>query len=273
MIMTYNEYHYYSDIAIKLFNYMNGNINRVNSQCQLYIDMYDNINNTYANIRYPNFIFIHIGTIIDSWDDDWICYMNKDSYVVSCISWALAHELHHADQLLSMIQYNANPYYKKSIEGDVERASYDWVANHSKEISNITGIDIVIRDIDSPSLPDTGNYRKASVSQFYKQTIANIIIRDLNLFNKLKVFIDDSMCDDIVLNFNETDSVVIKSYGKYLAENVIQFSSLSYKYAGFYDLYHIKVSVNIKDIDNRKIAIVDFVFTDSAIKPMIFKQK
>lgn len=269
--MTFEEYHYYSDITIKLFDYMNGNINKMNSQCQLYIDMYDYINGTYANIRYPNFIFIHIGTIIDSWDDDWIQYMGKQNYIVSCIAWALSHELHHADQLLSMIQYNTNPYYKKSVEGDVERASYDWVANHSKEIYNITGIKIVIRDIDSPSLPDKGNYRKASISQFYKQTIANIIIRDLDLFNKLKVFTDDSICDDIVLNFNKTDSVVIKTYGEYIGENINLFSSLAYKYAGYYDVYHISVFIDMSKIDGRNIATVDFTITDSFIKPMIFK--
>ena len=75
--MTYEEYHFYSDIAIKLFNYMNGNINKMNSKCELYIDMYDYINHTYANIRYPNFIFIHIGTIVDSWDNSWEKYTNK----------------------------------------------------------------------------------------------------------------------------------------------------------------------------------------------------
>lgn len=269
--MTNQEYHFYSDIAIKIFNYMNGNINKMNSQCQLYIDMYDLVNGTYANIRYPNFIFIHIGTIVDSWDNDWDEYMNKSSYIASCIAWALSHELHHADQLISMLQYNRNPEYKKSVEGDVERASYDWVASHSKEISNLIGIQIVIRDIDSPSLPSRGNYTRASVAQFYKQTIANIIIRDLDLFNKLIVFTDDNSCDDIVLNFNNTDTVVIKTNGNYSPENINLFSSLAYKYAGYFDLYHISAVSNISEINGRKIATVEFMITDNLIKPMIFK--
>lgn len=269
--MTINEYHYYSNIALKIFEYMNGKINTMNSKCQLYIDMYDLINGTYANIRYPNFIFIHIGTIVDSWNNDWDDYMDKSSYIVSCIAWALSHELHHADQLISMLQYNRNPSYKKAVEGDVERASYDWVASHSREISNLINIPIVIREIDSPSLPLRGNYTRASIAQFYKQTIANIIIRDLDLFNKLIVFTDDSSCDDIILNFNNTDTVVIKSNGNYCAENINLFSSLAYKYAGYFDIYHINAVSKIDNINDRKIATVNITITDNYIKPMIFK--
>lgn len=269
--MTFEEYHYYSDIAKKLFDYMNGNINRMNSRCELYIGMYDYVHNTYANIRYPNFIVVHVGTIIDSWDDSWSQYMDKSSYIASCIAWAISHELHHADQLISMLQYNRNEAYKRSVEGDVERASYDWVASHSREISRLIGIQIVIRDIDSPSLPSKGNYTKASVEQFYKQTIANIVIRDMDLFNKLGVFTTDN-CDDIVLNFNNTDKVVIKSNGEYLPENINIFSELAYKYAGYYDVYHINVTAKITTgLSGRDTAVVSFMITDNLIRPMIFK--
>ena len=129
----------------------------------------------------------------------------------------------------------------------------------------------MIRDIDSPSLPSRGNYTRASVAQFYKQTIANIIIRDLDLFNKLIVFTDDNSCDDIVLNFNNTDTVVIKTNGNYSPENINLFSNLAYKYAGYFDLYHISAISNINEVNGRKIATVEFMITDNFIKPMIFK--
>ena len=35
--MTIQEFNYYSDIATKLFNYMNGKINKLNTNCQLVI--------------------------------------------------------------------------------------------------------------------------------------------------------------------------------------------------------------------------------------------
>ena len=270
--MTLEEYHFYSDMATKLFNYMNGNINRMNSKCTLYIDMYDYIQGTYANIRYPNYVYIHIGTIIDSWEDDWTRYMRKVDYVGSCIAWALAHELHHADQLISMLQYNRNIDYRNEVERDVTRASYDWVAMHSRELSIVGGFNVVITDIDSNTLEDTANYRKANPKEFYLQTILNIIIRDHNLFNRIRVFTEDDLASDIVLNFNGVDSVVVKTKGKYLSENINQFSTLAYKWAGYYDRYNIKVNVQFATIDNRSIAFVNFVISNNFINPMIFKQ-
>lgn len=269
--MTILEYNHYSEMASKLFNYMNGKINNLNSNCTLYIDMYDYIHGTYGNIRYPNYIYIHIGTIVDSWDDSWVVCMSKESYVGSCIAWALSHELHHADQLISMIRYNTNPSYKESVENDVSRASYDWVYDHRGDISLIGGFEVTIKDISSTSLPDFANYQKASVKEFYLQTIANIIIRDLDLFNKFNIFTNDLLVDDIVLTFNDIDSVVIKSKGIYLIENINIFSSIAFKWAGYFDVYKISTSSKTVISDDRKKAYVYFNTNDSLIHPMTFK--
>ena len=270
--MTIEEYGIYSNIATKLFDYMNGRINTMNNKCVLYIDMYDFVKCTYANIRYPNFIFIHIGTIIDSWNDEWSVYIDKKDYITSCIAWALSHELHHADQLISMITYNNNIAYKQRIEADVERASYDWVNNHKKELSYITGFNIVIDKLTSPSLPDNAAYTKANPREFYLQTIANIVIRDLDLFYGLKVFTNDDICEDMILVFNKIDTIVIKSNGRFLEENIPLFSSLVYKWTGEYDTYHIYADISFSYVnDKRKTAIVNFTISDRLIDPMRFK--
>lgn len=269
--MNIEEYKYYSNISKNIFEYMNGKINTMNYNCSLHIDMYDYINNTYANIRYPNQIFIHVGTIIDSWENEWSKYMRKDSYIVSVIAWALSHELHHADQLISMIQYNRNIEYKKEIEQDVERASYNWVSKHSKEIEVLIGIPIVINEITSDSLGNSNNYTKATVEQFYKQTIANTIIRDMDLFNSLQVFTNDSICDDIILIFNNNEKLIIKSNGKYLAENIDKFSFFAYQYAGYWDTYHINACCTLIEKNNKRIGNVYFTISDMLIRPMVFK--
>lgn len=274
--MTIEEYQYYSSITTKLFDYMNGQINVINCQCKLEINMYDLVNGTYGNIRYPNMIIINVGTIIDSWNDDYIRYMNKQDYVGTCIAWAIAHELHHADQLISMIQYNRNPDYKRAIETDVEQASYRWVGVHAREISAIGGFRVVINDLETPALNDgIGMYTKASVKEFYLQTIANVILRDFSAFQSLSVFTDDSLADDIVIVFNDMDSsVVIKSYGNYLIQNIDIFANLAYRYAGYFDTYSItaKVDYNTTVKTDRKIAIVTFTISDSLVYPMIFKK-
>lgn len=273
--MTNQEYHYYSDIAIRLFNYMNGYINKMNSRCELYIDMYDFVKNTYANIRFPKYIMLHIGTIVDSWRDEWSSVISKESYIVSVIAWALSHELHHADQLISMLNYNQNTAYRDSVEGDVERASYDWVCDHARELTKVAGYRVALNYIQSKNLPDHGNYERATIAEFYKQVILNIIIRDINLYNKLGVFTDDSLSDDIMLVFNDgvnRDYVIIKSNGKYLKENINLFSEYTYRYTGYFDLYSISASRDIDNLeDGRRIAYVEFDIVNQLIRPMIFK--
>lgn len=269
--MTLQEYTQYTDITIKLFNYMNGRINQLNNKCKLIVNSYDYIYNTYGNIKYPNLIIINIGTIINTWQDRWAPFISKHEYITTCIAWAISHELHHADQLISMVMYNTNANYKTEMENDVERASYDWVLNHSKELSEITGCGIYIDKLDSNTLTESGNYTKASVKEFYLQTIANVIIRDLDLFEGLKVFTNDHMCEDIILIFNNVDTIVIKSNGKFLEENIVQFSNLVYKHC-YYNKYHIMVDIGFSyNSTGRCMATVQFNITEPIIIPMQFK--
>lgn len=267
--MTNTEFRYYSNKAINIFNYMNGRINIINNFCYLDIGYYDFLQNTYANIRYPNNITIHIGTIVDSWNDNWSNIMTKSDYVCTCIAWALAHELHHADQLISMVNYNANIDYKNKVEGDVERKSYDWVFNHSRELHDIGGFNVVIHNLESPTLPESGSYTKASVKEFYLQTIANIILRDFDLFNNLKVFSDNYDTNSIILNFNNMDFVQIKNNGEYIPYNINYFSQLVYKWAGDFDIYKVSAS---SYVDSNKNATVVFNISEAYKNALVFKK-
>lgn len=130
--MTIEDYRVYSAMAKILFGYMNGKINTLNKYCTMNLMMYDFANKNFGIINYPNYITIYIGNIVDSWRDEWSSIISRHDYIGSCIAWAIAHELHHADQLISMLQYNANQDYKRQVENDVERASYDWVKRHAK---------------------------------------------------------------------------------------------------------------------------------------------
>lgn len=270
--MTNFEYNFYQDIAKKLFDYMNGRINQMNNRCILYIDMYDNIRNTYATIRYPNHIFLHLGNIIDSWQDEWSRFIRKDEYVSTVLAWAIAHELFHADQAIQMVMYLSNNAYKEDKENDVQRSSYDWVSSHQSILSNLIGIRIDMEAITSDSLPDEGHYRKASPAEFYKQTIANTILKDLQLFNKMTFFTNDAEADNIMIMFNSSEPLVIKSRGKYLVENIGAFSDLVYRYVAYYDVYVVNVDIEPLTTENGKTVVVDFKVENPLFYPMMFKK-
>lgn len=261
-----DEYNYYSNIAFKLFEYMNGRINKMNI-CSFRIEMYDYNKNAYGNINYPNDIYINLGTIIDSWNYEWEdSIVTRHDYICTVISWTIAHELFHADQLISMVMYNNDSQYRLKVEGDVQRISYDWVTNNSRVLGEIGGFKCQIRYIKSENLPEVSDYRKASVKEYYLQIIANVIIRDLELFSKCSAFFDDS-ADSIKLMFNDTDSVYIKQDGKYLESNIGEFSKLAYKYSGIWNSY----SLNMKaEVVSNKDYIIHIYCTDNRSKIMYF---
>ena len=270
--MTIEDYRWYSAVTTTLFQYMNGRINTLNKYCELHIMMYDLATKNFGTINYPNYITIYLGNIIDSWNEEWKCVLSKNDYIGSCIAWAIAHELHHADQLISMLQYNVNASYKQQVENDVERASYDWVKRHAKTINNMGAFKVRLDMISSPTLvaPRYCDYTKASIKDFYLQTIMNVIIRDANLFYKFREFVDDDYVDAIILVFGSDDKVIIK-YGKeWLQENIPRFSYLAYNYAGIYDRYGIKVTGQIREnTDKTRISEIMFSFNDQMIYPII----
>lgn len=271
--MTIQEFDHYSDIATRLFNYMNGKINVLNNKCQLFIDSYDRITELFAEIKFPCYIFIRIGNIVDSWNEEWTQYMTKEQYLQSVIAWSISHELHHADQLLSMVTYNANPEYKNKIEIDVEMTSYEWVLQHQDAINYMLGTCIDMKSVYSESLNGVNNYQKASVKEFYLQMIGNIILKDLDLFYELKVFTNDSLCDDMILVFNDIETVVIKSNGEFISSNINTFIDLVNRYCAIYNVYSIYAEVTIGyNTYGRNVATVRFNFKDELIYPLSYKK-
>lgn len=273
--MTITEYNYYSNLAIGVFNYMNGRVNTLNPKCILMVDMYDLVERTNASIIYPNTVVIHIGNIVDSWNKDWSEYIDRNEYISTVICWALCHELYHADQFICMNDYYHNSVYKSTVEGDVERISYDWVNDHSKELSELFKFNVIIDRLDADTMPDKGNYRRASIKEFYIQHIGNVILREnvvsevmLNLSNEI------DKASDIILSFDNNDIVVIKSCGKYLRENIPLFGSMVYKYAGLFDEYSVELnlSYDIDKLTKRNILTIQFNFSNKIIHPMEFKE-
>jgi len=267
--MTIEEFNHYSAMAERVFAFMNGKVNILNSNCHLIIDMYDFVTNTNAGTRYPNYITLFIGTIIDSYNErKYSNIINRNDYIGTLLSWTLCHELHHADQLISMIMYKT-PEYKTMVEEQVDQASHDWVFLHSEELSAIGGFNCSIRKLTSPFLNGNTSYKRASIQQYYLQTIANIIIRDLDVFYSIKPFTDDDHSKNIVLVFNGIDEVTIKSNGRYIEDSIHLFNDLVYKYAGYYDTYRIDID-EYRSTDGSSTTIMKINISNPLCNAMVF---
>lgn len=272
--MTIEEYQVYAPIADSMFRYLNGRVNTLNSNCNLYIDMYDLVNGTNGNINFPNNILIHIGTIIDSYKDEWRYIMDRHDYICTLIAWTLVHELMHADQLLSMIEYNNNPEYKSFIENNVENASYNWVLYNAEDLEYEFDFRVILDSIDPSDFENCNKYQKADAKEFYFQTIANIVLRDFDIFRKLSALHDEKLSTDLFINFNDVDRVAIKLNDKYVEENVNEFSNMVYKWTGRFDTYKVSAYQNFMhdEWSHHDIAEVKFIVEDALYKPMSFKK-
>lgn len=271
--MTHEEYSFYTTKAHQIFDFINSRINTTNRFCTLITDAYDHVNKTYGNIVYPINVYVHIGNAVDDWREEFGTIMRKEDFVCTIISWTIAHELHHADQTISMLRYNLDEKYRIKVEMDVERASYNWVCDHAAEISQACGFNVVIDLLTSKSMPEVSEYRRVNTKTFYLQTIANIIIRDFSIFDSLRVF-DDGICSDIIIVFNNSESIVIKSHDRYLNENVEQFCRLVNKYCSVYDRYGIRSEATMSQTsDGRRMATIHFIIHDAMTFPIIFADR
>ena len=272
--MTVEEYMIYSDKAREIFAYLNGRVNILNNNCVLSTDCYDYVNKTYGNIRFPSNIIVHIGNIVDEWDPQYSKYFSKYDFICTIITWTITHELSHADQDISMLRYNKDEQYRMSVEQDVEKSSYDWVDAHSADISLACGFNVIIKMLTSNSIADISNYTRACVKGYYLQTIANVIIRDMDYFLGLQVFTNDSMCSDMILIFNDTESVVVKSNDNFLRENIGLFSSLVSKYCTIYNRYNIGIDISFgTNSMGRRTATVNFNISNGIITPLVLINK
>ena len=230
------EYSRYSKNAMILFEYMNGKINKLNNKCEFSIEPLDHTEK-YGDIKFPNTIKLYIGNIMNDWNDDWWSFTTKDIYVNSVIAWTIAHELAHAEQYISIIDYNVDIDYKNKVESYVQRFSHDWVAYHQEEINNLFGIEIRMENIKAAHLPKVGFYTQITPRGFYRKTIENIILRDRNQFELIKCLNEESdNYYSMACHFRRDDigtkGVMIKNNRQYIGENIPMFTDLLRMYIG-----------------------------------------
>lgn len=276
MNLTVKEFEYYSDITRKLFNYMNGRVNRI--LCTLEIRYLDTINHAMGNIVFPNFVTVYLGTISENYTPNIAAVMTKENFMITSIAWSICHELFHSDQLISMVQYGSNQEYKEKVEMAVELKSHNWICDHIDELSSICNFRFGIEDITTNDLEEairtSTKYKSAGVKEYYIQTIFNIILKNLDMLYDpvLDIFVKDDKAANIFITFEENkDTLVqIKKDGKYLSESMNKFAELVYLYSGRFHRYEVTATVDY--YEDGKTVLVDFGIENAIIKPIMFKE-
>ena len=130
-------YQHYAPEIERVFYYLNGKVNQLN-KCQLVMGYYSPIN--FACFRYPNYVIVYVGSLIDVFCDR----ENPRDMILSIASLTIAHELLHADQCIDARQYKVNADYCNNIENSAEYNAEIWCYAHKQDFKRELGFNYVL---------------------------------------------------------------------------------------------------------------------------------
>lgn len=268
---TYQQYTFYSNFAYTVFEYLKRKINRYINPI-LEVDYVDAVGFTFANIRRPNKVFIHIDNIVTECRNG-----NNTNKVCSMIIIALTHELHHVEQAMSQELYRIDKCYKITAENSVNFESYNFLLANKNEIDSLFGINLDLSYLEGIIFRLEGDwsefYKCCNTQQMYEYTIMNVIFRRDNRYYE---FADKYLYkyDNIIISFNDEDNFLIKSNGEFCDHNLNAFILAADMAAGKYDRYTVNVSNSEEPYrDNEKVLHLTFTMSNRQIVPIMFREE
>ena len=111
MYLDISYFEHYKQFAYSVFNYLNGRINRFCNNIIFEVDYADEVNYTFANLRKPNRLTLHIMNIVEECNSP----LNRNK-IYSMIFIVIGHELTHVDQDMSQQAYKNNRQYREDLD-------------------------------------------------------------------------------------------------------------------------------------------------------------
>lgn len=264
MYTSLEQFAFYKDFAIKYFNYAKKKILKYTANiATLEVSYADYVNYTFANIRRPANIFIHIDNIVAECGNGY----NKNG-ICSFIVIAITHELFHLEQDMIQDRYRSDRQYCNSVESSTDNMAKSWLLNNMAEINRLFGMFL---DLSYFEERDTSinAYQSTSMEKFYKDTIMNVIFRKQNSYLNFERVVLDSY-QTIYINFNHGDNLLIKKNGEYCGSSIGLFLREVQAQAGRFDRYTIDTGVVDTYRDEGGVALVTFTISNREIYPMNF---
>ena len=263
---THDQFVYYKNFAYEAFEFLK-NITRF-IPCVLEVDYSDTVGFTYANIRRPNIITLHIDNIVQECGNGY----NKNK-ICSMIIIAITHELFHVEQLMSQELYRSDKNYHNEIESAVENKTLMYLLNNLNYINNRFKMNLDLSYFDNHINNNSTYTSCSSVEQIYKYTIMNVIFRRDYSYQDFEVNVLDRY-DSVVIKFENGSNFLIKSNGEFCDSPLGMFIQSIGAEAGKYDRYTVNVNViNGPYREQESVAIVTFTLSNRQIYPMSFRFK
>ena len=280
--MTTEEFTYYSNIARRMFDFMNGKINPINI-CQLEIALYGNQPRMFGDFQNPNRVHLFMENIIDDWKPEFYdnYEVTKYDYTCNLIALTICHELFHSEQVMDTARYKDDKDYYDSIETAVKIEALNWIENSG--INKVFHFKICIEDFgkDVPY-----EYQQLDeIDDFYYQILVNAVERvsmkseiadniydylfSINVHNVIIGFIDTN--NGIDCNNYSMKSLVIKQNNEFLYSAFTDFCNLVYENTARFTKYELADLFDYNS--NTNTSTLRFLVKNQIIEPVIFLNK
>ncbi len=219
--MTYDKVQEYIDLSNKMFEYLNGEINKVNNNVIFIVSHSDSL--VFGEMRNNITLKLYIYTIIYN-------SSKIDVTIKNNILFTIIHELFHADQCMNLKEYQVNDEYSNMIEAQANFMTAVYMINNRVILEKLFGFKILVYNLkiylDKLRKFDYGiSYRRTNIFNYYYEVFKYLMGSSTSISNLLYYETDiEFHCQNhnIIIKKNNIFNSDILNFNKILHENYVK---------------------------------------------------
>lgn len=261
MITPISKFEMYKQFAYDAFKFLAPKITQFHKNVKLSVDYADYITHTYANLRRPSWVYLHLYNLM--------CNCHSSNSLTSMIVIALTHELFHSEQVIIQERYNSDCRYKQWIEASTNKAAYDFLVEYRQQIQDEL-TDLSLEYFMSSTTEMSAGYTRCNLEEYYHLLFLNVIVRSMSSYKKIAETVLNAY-PTILITFDRINNFLIKSNGEYCRNTLPAFIRAIEYYVARYDYYTMSVRLDESfNRDHPQQALMIVEKFNGGIHPMAF---
>jgi len=220
--MLYDKFQEYIDLSKKMFEYLNGEINKVNNSIILIVSPLDS--DIFAEMKNGITLKLHIYKIISNSPED-ITIKNN-------ILFTIIHELFHADQRMYMLEYQNNDKYVDMVEAQVNFMTAIYIINNRVILEELFSFKILIYNLKlflDKLQKDNGSisYKRITIFDYYYEMFKYLLGSNNQISDLLYYETDiEFHCEDncSIIKKNNIFNTNIDCFNKIVYDNYVKIN-------------------------------------------------
>ncbi len=228
--MMYDKIQKYIDLSNKIFQCLNGEVNKVNSNIQFIISPSDS--DIFGEMKNHIVLKLYIYKIISS------SYKN-DLTIKNNILFTIIHELFHADQRMCLLEYQNNEDYSSMVEVQVNFMTTIYMINNRVILEELFGFKILVYNLkkflDELQKSNGGiSYKRTTIFDYYYEML-NYLLGHVNPISDLLYYETDIEfhCEynHSIIKKNDVFNTDTNQFNKIVYDNYIKMNRKNHEFS------------------------------------------